>query len=91
MDSVNPLNVLEDDYKQFFQLDDQPSEADKQLKTLVKGIIADNSYKNCDRSVCKHQALFDRMYRPRRTHCAIYDRGFIFYPVGVYRRSVVDV
>ncbi|GAV06818.1 hypothetical protein RvY_16741 [Ramazzottius varieornatus] len=39
MDSVNPLNLLkllEDDYKQFFQLDDQPSEADKQLKTLVK-------------------------------------------------------
>ncbi|GAV03132.1 hypothetical protein RvY_13607 [Ramazzottius varieornatus] len=38
MDSVNLLNVLkllEDDYKQFFQLGDQPSEADKQLKPLI--------------------------------------------------------
>ncbi|GAU89672.1 hypothetical protein RvY_02195 [Ramazzottius varieornatus] len=43
MGSVDPLNVLkllEDDYKQFFRLGDQPSEADKQLKKLVKGIIA---------------------------------------------------
>ncbi|GAU88553.1 hypothetical protein RvY_01234 [Ramazzottius varieornatus] len=39
MDSVNPMNVLkllEEDYKQLFQLDGQPSEADKQLKELVK-------------------------------------------------------
>ncbi|GAU90491.1 hypothetical protein RvY_02898 [Ramazzottius varieornatus] len=39
MDSVNPMNVLKllkEDYKQLFQLDGQPSEADKQLKELVK-------------------------------------------------------
>ncbi|GAU91459.1 hypothetical protein RvY_03707 [Ramazzottius varieornatus] len=39
MNSVNPMNVmklLEEDYKQLFQLDGQPSEADKQLKELVK-------------------------------------------------------
>ncbi|GAU94027.1 hypothetical protein RvY_05875 [Ramazzottius varieornatus] len=39
MDSVNPMNVLkllEEDYKQLFQLDGQPSEADKQLEELVK-------------------------------------------------------
>ncbi|GAU97834.1 hypothetical protein RvY_09064 [Ramazzottius varieornatus] len=44
MDSVNPMNVLkllEEDYKQLFQLDGQPSEADKQLKELVKGITFD--------------------------------------------------
>ncbi|GAU91133.1 hypothetical protein RvY_03448 [Ramazzottius varieornatus] len=59
MDSVNPLNVrkpLEDDYKQFFQLDDQPSEADKQLKTLVKGLIAVNNTKYC--SEILNQLLF---------------------------------
>ncbi|GAV02028.1 hypothetical protein RvY_12642 [Ramazzottius varieornatus] len=59
MDSDNPLNVLkllEDDYKQFFQLDDQPSGADKQLKTLVKGIIAVNNTKH--RSEIIHQLLF---------------------------------
>ncbi|GAV10027.1 hypothetical protein RvY_19517, partial [Ramazzottius varieornatus] len=39
MDSVNPMNVLkllEEEYKQLFQLDGQLSEADKQLKELVK-------------------------------------------------------
>ncbi|GAU99473.1 hypothetical protein RvY_10473 [Ramazzottius varieornatus] len=52
MDSVNPLNVLkplQDDYKQFFQLDDPPSEADTQLKTLVKAIIAVNNTKHCSK------------------------------------------
>ncbi|GAU93450.1 hypothetical protein RvY_05389 [Ramazzottius varieornatus] len=50
MYSVNPLNVLkllEDAYKQFFQLGDQLSEADKQPKTLVKGIIAVSNIKHC--------------------------------------------
>ncbi|GAU90694.1 hypothetical protein RvY_03074 [Ramazzottius varieornatus] len=42
MDAVNPMNVLkllEVDYRQTFQLDDAPSEADKLLKKVLKGLI----------------------------------------------------
>ncbi|GAV06941.1 hypothetical protein RvY_16849 [Ramazzottius varieornatus] len=42
MDAVNPMNVLkllEVDCRQTFQLDDAPSEADKLLKEVLKGLI----------------------------------------------------
>ncbi|GAU97302.1 hypothetical protein RvY_08623 [Ramazzottius varieornatus] len=45
MDAVNPMNVLkllEADYRQTFQLDDAPSEADKLLKEFLKGLIDEN-------------------------------------------------
>ncbi|GAU96618.1 hypothetical protein RvY_08041 [Ramazzottius varieornatus] len=42
MYSINPLNVLkllEEEYKLWYQPDDAPSEADKQLKDLIKDLI----------------------------------------------------
>ncbi|GAU99279.1 hypothetical protein RvY_10305 [Ramazzottius varieornatus] len=44
MDAVNPMNVLkllEVDYRQSFQLDDAPSEADKLLKEVLKDLQCD--------------------------------------------------